>query len=159
MGPMPRGPLILCIGPKFGCPGGEKHNVFEERNPEIFSLLHMQYVIYRNTVLSHTLWSCRVHVLQHGMRTRTSTWWLVAHPDGGTSWASSKARRHEGLEKAWRHGSSWHAFSRGHPSHHRTGGCCCTVIMEGFCFAGVVTCLSPLWCSAIQVPEYTPPGM
>lgn len=29
------------------------------------------------------------------------------------------------------------------------------VIMEGFCLAGVVTCLSPLWCSAIQVPEYT----
>lgn len=130
MGPMPRGPLILCIGPKFGCPGGEKHNVFEERNPEIFSLLHVQYVIYSNTVLSHTLWSCRVHVLQHGMRTRTSTWWLqgikpknplklqfyiyvpcilhlwclcelylVAHPDGGTSWASSKARRHEGLQQ------------------------------------------------------------
>lgn len=29
------------------------------------------------------------------------------------------------------------------------------VIMEGFRFAGVVTCLSPLWCSTIQVPEYT----
>lgn len=29
------------------------------------------------------------------------------------------------------------------------------VIMEGFCFTGVVTRLSPLWCSTIQVPEYT----
>ncbi len=29
------------------------------------------------------------------------------------------------------------------------------VIMEGFRFAGVVTCLSPLRCSAIQVPEHT----
>lgn len=29
------------------------------------------------------------------------------------------------------------------------------VIMEGFCFTGVVTCLSSLWCCTIQVPEYT----
>ncbi len=29
------------------------------------------------------------------------------------------------------------------------------IIMEGFRFTGVVTCLSPLWCSAIQIPEYT----
>lgn len=29
------------------------------------------------------------------------------------------------------------------------------IIMEGFCFAGVVTCLSSLWRSTIQVPEYT----
>lgn len=29
------------------------------------------------------------------------------------------------------------------------------IIMESFCFAGVVTCLSPLWCSTIQVPENT----
>lgn len=106
-----------------------------------------------------TLWSCGVHVSQHGMRAWASAWRLVGHPDGGTSWASSKARRHKGLEKAGWHWSSRHALTGGHPSHHRTGGCCCTVIMEGFCFAGVVTCLPPLRCGTIQVPEYTPPGM
>lgn len=105
------------------------------------------------------LWSRRVHIRQHGMRARSSAWWLVRHPDGGTSWASGKARRHKGLEKARWHWSSWHAVTRGHPSHHRTGGCCCTIVMEGFRFTGVVTCLSPLWRSTIQVPEYTPPGM
>lgn len=31
------------------------------------------------------------------------------------------------LEKAGWHGSSWHALTGRHPSHHRTGGCCCTL--------------------------------
>lgn len=31
------------------------------------------------------------------------------------------------LEKAGWHGSSWHALTRGHPPHHRAGGCCCTL--------------------------------
>lgn len=31
------------------------------------------------------------------------------------------------LEKTWWHGSTWHAVTRGHPSHHRTGSCCCTL--------------------------------
>lgn len=29
------------------------------------------------------------------------------------------------------------------------------IVMEGFCFAGVITRFSPLRCSAVQVPEYT----
>lgn len=29
------------------------------------------------------------------------------------------------------------------------------IIMEGFRFTGVVTCLSSLWCGTIQVPKYT----
>lgn len=31
------------------------------------------------------------------------------------------------LEKAGWHGSSWHALTGGHPSHHRAGGGCCTL--------------------------------
>lgn len=29
------------------------------------------------------------------------------------------------------------------------------IIMEGFCFAGMIAGFSPLRCSTIQVPEYT----
>lgn len=45
MGPMPRGPLILCIGPKLGWPGGQKReDLHEERSQEIISLLQV-YVV------------------------------------------------------------------------------------------------------------------
>ncbi len=38
MGPMPRGPLILCIGPKLGWPGEKKENLEKARSQEIISL-------------------------------------------------------------------------------------------------------------------------
>lgn len=34
-------------------------------------------VLCRCECTSRTLWSCRVHVGQHGMRTWTSPWWLI----------------------------------------------------------------------------------
>lgn len=40
---------------------------------------------------------------------------------------AASERRWADLEKAGWHWSSWHALTRGHPSHHRTGGSCCTL--------------------------------
>lgn len=75
-------------------------------------------------------------------RKRKENLWLTAQPD---------------LEERYSH-HFWDSklvvvFFRGdmcNSSHVSTTH----VIMEGFRFAGVVTCLSPLWGSTIQVPEY-----
>lgn len=72
MGPIPRGPLILCIGPKLGWPVKETElYLIIYTWPKIAFLAHGQV-----QTRYHTLWPCGIHVGQHGMRTRAATWWL-----------------------------------------------------------------------------------
>lgn len=79
MGPIPRGPLILCMGPKLGWPGGMK--TVDMRTPDIFKNLKSSNTMLKSFMREEmgrflTLWSCRVHIRQHGMWSWSATWWL-----------------------------------------------------------------------------------
>lgn len=72
MGPMPLGPLILCIGPRLGWPKGSQ-KLCKPRSKKTVGCMSWKC---KMKLKESTLWSCRVHVGEHRMRTWSSTWWL-----------------------------------------------------------------------------------